>query len=79
MTPGSCVMSVVKKTTGQGFLYARTVNAAQAEVSRLVHHAGWILIPRATVIDLEAFLDSLEIRRDFSRASNRCPAGFCLP
>jgi hypothetical protein len=74
-------MSVIKKTTGRGFLYARTVNVAQAEISRRVRHAGWILVPRATISNLEAFLDALEMRRDFffSKTSNRCPAGFCLP
>lgn len=58
-------MSVIKKTTGREVLYARTVNVAQAEVSRRVRHTGWLLIPRATIINLEAFLDALEIRRDF--------------
>lgn len=72
-------MSVIKKTTGRVFLYARTGNVAQAEVSRRVRHAGWILIPRATIINLEAFLDALGMRRDFLKTSNRCPAGFCLP
>lgn len=59
-------MSVIKKTTGRGFLYARTVNVAQAEVSHRVRH-GWLLIPRATIINPEAFLDALEMRRDFFR------------
>lgn len=72
-------MSVIKKAAGRGFLYARTVNVAQAEVPDRVRHVGWILIPRATIINLEAFLDALGIGRDFLRTSNRCPAGFCLP
>lgn len=69
-------MSVIKKTTGQGFLYARTINVAQAEVSRRARHVGWILIPRATIINLEAFLDTLEMRRDFFEDQQSLPSGF---